>query len=81
MKTIQLILTTEDVTLGQTIEKLEKRCEKLNLSFPSILETAALTIPTKQFIEILLMYADDKIYEIEQAEKAKNFWNRFKKNK
>lgn len=81
MKAIQLILTTEDTSLEQKIEKLEERCKKLNLSFPTVLETAALTMPTKQFIEILLMYADDKLYEIEQAEKTKNFWNKFRKSK
>ena len=49
--------------------------------FPCVLEAVALTIPTKQFIEILLMYTDDKIHEIEQAEKTKSFWNKFKKTK
>lgn len=81
MKAIQLILTTEDTSLEQKIEKLEERCKKLNLSFPTVLETAALTMPTKQFIEMLLMYADDKLYEIEQTEKTKNFWNKFRKSK
>lgn len=81
MKTIQLVLTTEDAALEQKIKILEERCEKLDLSFPCVLEAVALTIPTKQFIEILLMYTDDKIHEIEKAEKTKSFWNKFKKTK
>lgn len=81
MKAIQLVLTTEDVKLEQKIEELEERCKKLEISFPSVLEATALTIPTKQFIEILLVYTDEQVHEIEQEERNKRFWNKFKRNK
>lgn len=81
MKAIQLVLTTEDAKLEQKIEELEERCKKLEISFPSVLEATALTIPAKSFIEILLIYADEKVYEIEREERNKNFWNRFRRNK
>lgn len=79
MKAIQLVLTTEDAKLKEKIEELEERCKKLEISFPSVLQVTALTIPTKQFIEILLIYADEKVHEIEREERNKCFWNRFKK--
>lgn len=65
MKAIQLVLTTEDT--------------KLEISFPSVLELAALSMTTNRFIEILLVYADEKVHDIEQEERNKNFWNSFKK--
>ena len=81
MKAIQLVLTTREEELEQKIEELEERCKRMEISFPSVLEASVLAMPTKQFIGILLLYADEKIHEIEQEERNRNFWNRFRKNK
>lgn len=78
MKGIELTLFTEDEKLEERIADLETRCDKLNISLNSILQTVSVKVPNKPYIDILLGFAELEINDIEGNERMKQFFNKFK---
>lgn len=81
MKGIKLTLLTEDEKLEERITNLEIRCEKLNISLDSILQAVSEKVPNKPYIDVLLGFADLEIFDIEESQRMKHFFDKLKKHK
>ncbi len=78
MKAIQITLLVQDIELEKRIEQLEERCKKIDVPLQNIFQMTAATMPNKPFIDILLSLSDLKIFDLEEEERNKNFWKKFK---
>ena len=81
MKTISVVLTTDDKELAERISKLENQCEALGgtLCFESLMQISAGMIPPssmKIIIDVLLMYAEKEMIDLEHQKRSKDLFNK-----
>ena len=84
MRTVPLIHIVNDNELEEKMAELEERCKNLqnhDVSLECLLQAAITDFPMKTYMTALIMWVDDKVFELEQAEKNKQFWNKFKIHK
>lgn len=78
MKTIQITIYVDNTKFEDKIADLEKRCQNLEISLQDIYQIVVATMPCNPFIDILLSLSDLKIFDLEEEERNKNFWKKFK---
>lgn len=78
MKAVQVTLLVQDRELEERILDLEERCRKLDVSLQDVFQATALTMPNKPFIDILLGLSDLEISDMEEAERMRHFFDKFK---
>ena len=81
MTPVELVLLVKDDELEKRIEELDQRCKELDISLQDIFQATAITMPYKPFIDILIGLSDLKISDIEENERMKCFWDKFKIHK
>lgn len=72
MKTVPLVHVVDDIVLEQKMTELDERCKKLqnsNVTFECLLQAAITVMPMKTYMNALIMWVDDMVFELEQAEK------------
>ncbi len=75
MRTVPLVHIIDDTELEEKITELDERCKALkngNISLECLLQAAITNFPMQTFMHILIMWVDDKLFELEQLEKSHN---------
>ena len=82
MRAVPLVHIVNDIELEKKMTELDERCKNLpnDVSLECLLQAAITDFPMKTYMNTLIMWADDKIFELEQTEKNKQFWNKLKVN-
>lgn len=81
MKTIGVVFTTDDKELAERISKLENQCEDLGgtMPFESLMQISVGMIPPsslKIMLDILLMYAEKEMIDLEHQKRSKDLFNK-----
>lgn len=81
MKTISVVLTTDDKELAERISDLESRCKSIGdrMPFESLMQISAGMIPPsslKIVIDVLLMYAEKEMLELEHQKRIEDLFNK-----
>lgn len=72
MRTVPLVHIIDDIELEQKMTELDKRCKALHdnaISLECLMQAAITNFPMRTLMCALIMWADDKIFELEQIEK------------
>ena len=81
MRAVPLVHIVDDIVLEQKMTELDERCKKLqdsNTSLECLLQAAITIMPMKTYMNALVMWVDDKVFELEQEERNKLFQDKFK---